>query len=631
MTYSEGLKETSPMPYILLEIDQFSTQTMFTAYQAGIWCIGLTLLEEPDLPNLFVPIEDDPYNKQILNVNSIQVTDNAGVTVEYTRTSNITDLQTFDKRFFYDITTTNLCISFEDFDPWYIFPTIELGLSLGYCHTTNENGYTDENGITYSPRMINVAPIRETMDRIFFGTIQTNASSITLLNDNGDLDTLATSTIYGNPARVKLGFSEDALNPPLSTEFQTMFSGRVDDIPETEPTKTTISLRDERAFLTDPIPNKSYSATDYTDIDSDLEGQKIRLAFGECRNVPVDIVNKEGTAPWICKICDTDFDSDNHYDIKEITQVYIDGVAVTESNPSLVNATFELSTAQVKDGDLFKTVTADIKGYEDGSGNLYENPLDILEKLILAYSQFPFTTDYYNVNRWNSTKTQAYDINRVIEDSDLIKEIQLYATSIQGMFKIDRDGKFNFIISNDANGAVKSIVSEEFLQDPGVDPKKDQVISTMSASYNREWHTQKSRRVENTTYENEVFTNYRIKKEEKIDTVLADKADAVSLLETSMLRNKQIQPQYTSQTAHQNFDIQLGDNINIEIDRIDKPWIGNIKGEVEGIDLDLENLKTNLRVRYIENIDEEETEYVQGIIYGDVIYNDKIYGVTEEV
>ena len=577
---------------ILLTLDNVTRYSVFNNVIPGVWSIPISI--NVDSPFSFGTFwaTTDPYNRVRYTIESVEKN-----YIAMSITTSYSDMLTTADSFYYDKSNSVLYINTDD-EPYNI-STIDVGLGLTYSKSSNPNGYVSDDGVFYDPLLKSIPNITYAKDDFVRSIPKNESLTLQLINteEENNLDNIASLDLYGNPARIKIA----TVDNPTDSDFTEIFSGRIDDIPKVGLDSVTIKLNNQRKFLNVPIASRTFTTDEYPDLDDDTIGQNIPIAIGQCRNVPCICVNKETSgSTLIYKVCDTDPTSDFHFDIEAISVVRVDGVTKTASNKDLVNGTFELSDTVAKDGDKFLDVTADISGWKTGALGLIENSLIAVRTLNEVYANIPYNSSRYDLVQWDTAQSSAHDISYWTDGAKLRDFIELATQSELGVFTDQPDGLFRFYFSDLSGAASQTIYQYEQFNLPVAVPTVDRVRSSVAIKYNREWNTNKSRQVVDTTNEQSIFQRFRFKERLTVETLLQDKTDAESYA-TDILSRLNAEPTFIIELSLSDYyDLFITDIINIEINRVSCEWYGTIKAEIEKVVLNTDSEKAIITVKYIE-------------------------------
>jgi len=185
----------------LLEISNNREQTLWlcatglsdgvTTLDPGIWVYPVTIVGDPFGFDTSTIDNVRDYNTVRHTVNSVSVG-----TTDYTEVSDFADLQTQNQSFFFSEEDDSLrvYVHFDGLEPPNTFDSIFIGLTIPFSMTDAPGGYTSETGIFYAPRISSISDITQEVDPLFFGVVQNNTTTITLMNhENAALDDIGKS------------------------------------------------------------------------------------------------------------------------------------------------------------------------------------------------------------------------------------------------------------------------------------------------------------------------------------------------------------------------------------------------------------------------------------------------------
>jgi hypothetical protein len=228
---TESAKSTAPAR-VLLQIHIGTRNVQWINVGAGIWYVNFdALYPEVDatlLSGFTVQAFGDVGSVYVDSIQLEQKTSLASVTAG---------------SFYYDRANreVHVCTPMYD-DP--IMHDIALGVVNGFSF----NEFVPTGSYTlYEGRLRGSPSVSISRDPMFFGKLQFDTGSFELINTDGDLDTLATQDVYGNEARVYLGY--DGLD---ISEYQRLYTGSVEAIKVGEET-VTVSVTDKRKSLSRQI------------------------------------------------------------------------------------------------------------------------------------------------------------------------------------------------------------------------------------------------------------------------------------------------------------------------------------------------------------------------------------------
>jgi len=581
-------------PIVLFEIDLPLEHNIFINDEPGIWKCNLT-------PNDVTVVGSDgqigyfgTQNEVFYNIQSMKVN-----IVPFTKVTTKANLRTQNQSFLYEGTT--IYVHFDGWQPSDVFYSIVLGSVMGFCDKIDPANDGYYNNVYYDPRIKSVPAIDKKKDNLFFGIIQFPGGTFALINTDGALDALKDEKIYGQACRTLLGFAGD----PYS-EYKRQSGGFVDDY-DFNFDEFSIEMKDIRKRFSRTLPVAKYDQTTCPYLDDDNVDKNIPLAFGTVRDCSVVCVNDTESTPasYTFKLCYVGTDDLTVNGIKngQTIIVRVDDVEVTPASFTAATATFTLSTADYDPDGQKGKVTADFIGYVDGANAVIENSLDIIRLILDVYLAISYISDNYNTTEWAAEKATADTISRFIdkdlEINDFIEEI---CATNRGIFDIQGDGKITFRTTDTSKTAAATIYSDEWLDDPQVDPRTDEYLTSVIVEYAKAYKAKEYRRYTNIAYESELVALFGQYKQRTVETLLTTSADAQGKSEDIMADSSEIPVIVERTIGLQGTILELLDIVKAEIDRPDKELFGMSKWEVLGVGKQLAEGKTGLTLKYIEKV-----------------------------
>ena len=600
------------------QITAAETEVLWISYAPGVWATSFsgdfslfnsdligaefTWYGAPALP----PAGSAAGESAITRVGSVFV-DN----VRLPNTINLPQLLDLGEAgFYFDDSDEILYVKFPANAPPDIYSVVAGVSTL----TSNKEWIDEENNRTYSADLISLPQVTKTIDPLFFGRIQYNDATITLLNQHGEYDLLADFDAYGQEVRILYGDSDR----PYS-QFRRMWTGYIDDFQISED-ELSIRASDSRKLLEKPVPVNFFSATDFSDLNDRDEGRPIPLAYGKVSNVnPMcvnrGIYNRASAQTYTWKLCDT-----QGYDgIKEITAVRYKGQALTLTagtpnatqygNVDLSAGTFTTHKA-ANDTYDFRDVEVDFVGVERG-GVAIEDGLDVIVDLIDTYGGIPFSNVRYNQSQWNAAT--APNVGLYIDrDTTIAQQIERIAASLRIQFDVQGDGRFTV---------------REF--DPDAEPRttirEDEILTPINAQYSSDEFASRiyvnyvGGVLRDLSEEASIVDRYKTTRPAEFDTVLTNDTDAQAFADDILSLAKDFPPLISVRFPIPAIDLNIEDNVYAILNRLHKPWFGRVKCRIEGITYDFDSEQIVLDLRGFERVDDEGLiVYSQGFSFGTI-------------
>jgi hypothetical protein len=217
----------------------------------------------------------------------------------------------------------------------------------------------------------------------------------------------------------------------------------------------------------------------------------------------------------------------------------------------------------------------------------WDDPLALIEHIIEEYEGKPYGAAYYDTAEWEVARAHPLARPMGVWIDDDIKTVQIVSNIVNSMFAaliIKDDGLITARITDIDAVSIRTIERRERFAEPSVEQRGDEIVSTISVGYARDWNEREYRYYRNISFENEVFVRYRLRNERTFETYLTTEADAQALGDTIISIYKNARERIPSRTFAQNMDLELMDVVTINADRKVKQWRGDVVCEIERIE-----------------------------------------------
>lgn len=479
MTFDECAYKSVNNFLALIEIDILRLNVQWINNGAGIWVCNFN----NSYPWVASELLQGFTSQNFGDLGSIVVNG-----ISLLKVNTINDVGVSSERYYYDTAIKDLYVSLPNYESPYI-TKVFIGIPYGF---TAKSFQPLNANVSYSNDVLTLPSIGYSRDPLFYGKLSLSDISFTLNNGNGFFDTFAEDyNIYGNPARVKIGFEEISIS-----EYKTIFTGYIGG---------GVNINEETVSFTISDKRKSFSkATLYT-----------------CTN---------------------------------------------------------------------------------------KNALLAIEELLAINYGILYSSATYNTINWEKAKSLVPNITIDLQESTpTIDIIEMICNSVFGIFFITAEGLFDFTIIDDLKSATFFIPSFDILNKFDISYDPSQVISSTKIGYSRNWSTSESAinaytYLNDIGYEEEVFEKYKIYIEKNINTVLINSSDAQDFSDKIIKYNKDVHGTLPLVVPIQYYEIQVGDNILFEIDRIGKSMLHLRKCEVLSKDYNLSDGLVHLSCRIIKEM-----------------------------
>jgi hypothetical protein len=333
--------------------------------------------------------------------------------------------------------------------------------------------------------------------------------------------------------------------------------------------------------------------------DDDVD-KPIPLAWGKIRKAPIICTDRDASSTYHSfKICDT-----TNRSIKAITTVYVTSPGTAETSvaihsPSTGTATFQLTAGVTYNPG--ETVTCDFQGYATGS-TLIENSLDIIRDLLEDYGGITYGSANYNTVQWTAEGSNTYDIGVWIDESkQIVNIIEEISASNLGNFFIEGDGKYSFKTTDNTATSTTVITRDEEFDQPNASYKSDEFLTSVIIKYYKNENAGTYRRYLDNSEESTIYNKFSTYRQKTFETLITGTTAATAVATRIIGEFDDIKPIFKNTVKLQPASLELMDNFDLQVDRMNSTWYGDVKCECLGIDYNFDDFTITLTGRYIED------------------------------
>lgn len=327
----------------------------------------------------------------------------------------------------------------------------------------------------YEERIRAIPALRKAKDPHTSGFIASPSGSVELGNADGGLDRLVGFDVFGQQARLKWGYEGLAY-----ADFKEVIKDYVEGF-ELGTDTVTIKLRDDRRRLARKLPVNRFDKVTYPNLADKYVGKVIPIFYGQVYDAEVICVNSEegGSPNWTFKVCDV---ADHSNGIEAIDTVYVDGSSVTPASTDLTNGTVTLNNADWSG----ERVTFDGQGLHDSGDSYIQTILNVIEDLLSVYLDIAYNATNYDTSEWTTAESNALNNNCGLwmdEQDEAIEWIEKLTDSSGGHFIRKNDGKYTFRFTNVNASADYTILIDDELEEPTVEPDTENLLTSIAIGY----------------------------------------------------------------------------------------------------------------------------------------------------
>ena len=230
------------------------------------------------------------------------------------------------------------------------------------------------------------------------------------------------------------------------------------------------------------------------------------------------------------------------------------------------------------------------------------NALTAIEEILAEAYSYTFDSTYYDLTAWNIAKALVANITlNYQEPAAVIDVIEYITASVFGQFRVDADNLFSFKVVDETDAIETTIQAADILEPHSIDYDPSTVLSSVRVGYARDWtatgasaHTYYT----DNTHRATVFATYKTYEERTFDTALIDEAAAIVLATKILDYVDTVRGTETITVPLEFYELTLGQQIDVVIQRGAQSMLGEHKAEIVGIEYALDTPVMRLGLRH---------------------------------
>jgi len=229
-----------------------------------------------------------------------------------------------------------------------------------------------------------------------------------------------------------------------------------------------------------------------------------------------------------------------------------------------------------------------------------KNALDAIVEILNLNYGIPYNGLYYNTSLWETARALVPVVTAdYTSPTDTIEIIQKICESAFGLFLVDTMGRYSFKVVRSGDAASHVIPGEDVINEPRATYDPSEVITSTKIGYAKDWATSGSAYtyLNDTSQEAAIFQKYKTYNERTFDTLLDTLSDAQAFSDIILDGSGTIRPRIEVEVPIAYYQIEVGDFVEIEINRPNATWFGERKCEVIGKGYNLDRGTITLTVR----------------------------------
>jgi hypothetical protein len=225
-----------------------------------------------------------------------------------------------------------------------------------------------------------------------------------------------------------------------------------------------------------------------------------------------------------------------------------------------------------------------------------ENAITAIQNILVQNYNVEYTSSFFNTTEWELARASAQAVTINITGDDYEKAIDLIekiCTSTFGYFIIDSVGKYSFQFSNISASASSTIYASDIINYNEISYDPSEVITSTKIGYDYtsvgDSYTYffSNSTEEGANKEKEIYLRYKVYNQKNVQTYLPTAEEAQALSDKILDYAEYIHGIGSVTVPLKYYTLQLGDIVNIELNREKVTMLGTKKCEIIGITYNL--------------------------------------------
>jgi len=226
------------------------------------------------------------------------------------------------------------------------------------------------------------------------------------------------------------------------------------------------------------------------------------------------------------------------------------------------------------------------------------NALTAIEEIITQAYGYTYDSTFYDTTEWATAKALVANVTiDMQEPAPVIDVIADICGSVFGLFRVNADNLFTFKVVDASEAAQATILAGDIVNKHSISYDPSEVVSSVRVGYAKNWGDGTYTYYTDTSREAAVFAQYKTYNEKTFDTLLVDEAAAIAFAEKVLDYTEDVHGTEVITVPLENHGVQLGDQINVTIQRGNQSMIGDLKAEVISVErvMDVPLMKLGIR------------------------------------
>jgi hypothetical protein len=428
--------------------------------------------------------------------------------INYAKKTSLINCLADDQSFYWDTEDQILYIHYNllhNID--YFSFNFDYGIAIGLTNDTVR--YFDNR--PFRPFLLEFPQIEIEVDKFNYDKLSFIVDQLIFDNKSGFFNQFKDIPIYGNQVVIKTGEEGDDYNNLIERSVY-----YIDDY-DFSADEFIVDIQDIRKTLTAQIPNIFINDTDYPYASDSSLGKLIPLGYGSLHGVPGILVNETdidaGTAPQflLLEIITGSVDSDVDIWMKDNDDVWVPLIPTTDYTVNWSTSIITAVATRILSGSTYSAypIKADVNGITNTYGS------DPIKDLNNRYLSIAYDSDNYDTTTWEAEETFldpiAFYMDKTLDIYEWYRKLQS-ASTVGFRYTTTSDNKRVILIDNPNKTSVVNVPSINIknIDEVIAQSNKDDLYNKIYIGYNRSIIDDTAIQIEDITYFDESFDEYKI-------------------------------------------------------------------------------------------------------------------------
>lgn len=240
-----------------------------------------------------------------------------------------------------------------------------------------------------------------------------------------------------------------------------------------------------------------------------------------------------------------------------------------------------------------------------------KNCVEGIQEILDDYLGYTYSSTLYDTEAWELAIAGANNATITMDDLDADDNDEQANTIIEwlslatfGTFQMTPDNKFTFVLTDTDKAVTDTVFECDVKSKTKIDYDPEEVITSVKIGYARNWSDDTYTYYTDDSRETVIFKKYKTYKRQDLETVLPDLSSTQTFADAFLDYVQYTKGVFQIATGLRYYQVELGDNINVEIMRNSTTdMLGEKKCEVIGKRYNLDIMQIIFTLRIIGDLD----------------------------